>query len=60
NYEARFPQETITALEAMGHTCKKSDEWNRSFGSVNAVRYAPDGTLDGAGDPRRDGKALGF
>lgn len=60
DYEGRIPAETITALEAMGHIPTKSDDWNRSFGSVNSVRYAPDGTLDGAGDPRRDGKALGF
>lgn len=60
SYEARFSEETIKALEAMGHIANKSDEFNRSFGSVNAVRYSPDGTLDGAGDPRRDGKALGF
>lgn len=59
-YEARIPQTVIDRLVEIGHICDKSDDWNRSFGSVNAVRYAPDGTLDGAGDPRRDGKALGF
>lgn len=59
-YETRISQEAIDALADMGMTCEPNDEWNRSFGSVNAVRYAEDGTLDGAGDPRRDGKALGF
>ena len=60
NYESRFSSETIAEMEAKGWTMNASDEFNRSFGSVNAVRYAEDGTLDGAGDPRRDGKALGF
>lgn len=59
-YEDRFPAETITKLEEIGHTMEASDEWDRSFGSVNAVLYNEDGTLEGAGDPRRDGKALGF
>ena len=60
DYEGRFSDETIAEMEALGWTMNKSDDFNRSFGSVNAVRYAEDGTLDGAGDPRRDGKALGF
>ena len=60
NYESRFSSETIAEMEAKGWTMNASDDFNRSFGSVNAVRYAEDGTLDGAGDPRRDGKALGF
>ena len=60
NYETRISQDVIDQLTAMGHICNPDDDWNRSFGSVNAVRYAEDGTLDGAGDPRRDGKALGF
>ncbi|MEY8318651.1 gamma-glutamyltransferase [Oscillospiraceae bacterium 50-58] len=60
DYEGRFSDETIADMESKGWTMNASDEFNRSFGSVNAVRYAEDGTLDGAGDPRRDGKALGF
>ena len=60
NFESRFSDDTIAEMEALGWTMTKSDPFNRSFGSVNAVRYAEDGTLDGAGDPRRDGKALGF
>lgn len=60
SYETRISEDVIAELTKMGHICKPNDEWNRSFGSVNAVRYAEDGTLDGAGDPRRDGKALGF
>lgn len=57
--ETRLDKAVIEALEKMGHTVVATSEWNRSFGSVNAVRYAEDGTLDGGADPRRDGKALG-
>lgn len=59
-YENRFPEATIKALEEKGHTMEESDDWNKSFGSVNAVLFTEDGKLEGAGDPRRDGKALGF
>lgn len=58
-YENRFSEETIKALSDMGHICEPSDEFNKSFGSVNAVKYEKD-ILQGAGDPRRDGKALGY
>ena len=59
-YENRFPEETITRMTEIGHDMVQSDEWDRSMGSVNAVLFNEDGTIDGAGDPRRDGKALGF
>ncbi len=60
DYEGRFSDETIKEMEAKGWTMNVSDDFNRSFGSVNAVRYAEDGTLDGGADPRRDGKALAY
>lgn len=62
-YEDRFSEETIKKLTEMGHNCVKYDPWDRefkNFGSVNAIKYNEDGTLDGAGDPRRDNKAIGF
>ncbi|GAU76116.1 gamma-glutamyltransferase [Fusibacter sp. 3D3] len=58
--ETRVPAEVIAELEAIGHIVKLSDDWSRSFGSVNAVKYLEDGTLEGGADPRRDGKALGY
>lgn len=58
-YENRFSEKTIKALTDMGHICKPSDDFDMSFGSVNAVKYEND-ILQGAGDPRRDGKALGY
>lgn len=60
DYESRFSDETIADMKAKGWNMEASDPFNRGFGSVNAVRYAEDGPLQGAGDPRRDGKALGF
>ncbi|MDK2866405.1 MAG: gamma-glutamyltranspeptidase / glutathione hydrolase [Clostridiales bacterium] len=58
--ESRLDPEVISSLEDMGHIIDMSSEWNRSFGSVNAIKFAEDGVLDGGADPRRDGKALGF
>ena len=52
--------ETLAALEAMGHTVTAQGEWDMFFGGVQGVMYNEDGTLSGAADPRRDGKALGY
>lgn len=59
-YESRFAEDTVNKLKAFGNELEISDEYNRSFGSVNAVMYGEDGTLLGGADPRRDGKALGY
>ena len=53
-------EETVKALEAMGHTMTAKGEWDMFFGGVQGVIYMDDGTLVGAADPRRDGKALGY
>ncbi len=60
SYETRISSDVVDALSKLGHTMKASEEWNRGMGSVQAVLYKNDGTLEGAADPRRDGKALGF
>ncbi len=60
SYETRIDSSVIQKLTEMGHICKEGGAWSRSFGSVQAVRYASDGTMDGAADPRRDGKAIGY
>ena len=60
NVEGQMPADVVAGLEALGHTVKVTAEWNPSAGSANSVVYLEDGTLEGAGDPRRDGKALGF
>jgi gamma-glutamyltranspeptidase/glutathione hydrolase len=58
--ESRLDADVIAGLEAIGHTVETTSEWDRSFGSVNAIKFTDDGILDGGADPRRDGKALGF
>lgn len=58
--ESRIPDKTIKQLEKMGHKVHKTIEWYRGMGSVQAVLYRPDGLLEGAADPRRDGKAIGY
>jgi len=52
--------ETAAALSAMGHAVKDRGAWENDFGGVQGVMYMEDGTLYGAADPRRDGKALGY
>ena len=59
-YETRLNADSIKKLEELGNTEEPNDEFNRSFGSVNAVMYGEDGTLLGGADPKRDGKALGY
>ncbi len=59
-YESRIPKETIEALEAMGHKTKAYPQWHRIMGSLNSVMLLPDGSFEGAADPRRDGKAVGY
>ena len=44
----------------MGHPVKAYDDWNRIMGSVNGCVVLPDGTIEGAADPRRDGLAMGL
>ncbi|MCI9583757.1 MAG: gamma-glutamyltransferase [Clostridium sp.] len=53
-------EETLKKLEEMGHTTTAKGEWDMFFGGVQGVMYNEDGTLTGAADPRRDGKALGY
>lgn len=59
-YEPRIYKKSINKLEEMGHKVVVLDDWDRQMGSVQAVKFENDGTLSGAADPRRDGKALGY
>ncbi|MCW3038955.1 MAG: gamma-glutamyltransferase [Solirubrobacterales bacterium] len=52
------PGADVAALEAAGRRVVAFRERNLFFGGVQAVRRAPDGTLSGAGDPRRGGASL--
>ena len=57
--ERRVGDEVIEALRAMGHKVNVSEVWF-TFPCVQAVARLFDGTLRGAADPRRDGKAAAY
>jgi gamma-glutamyltranspeptidase/glutathione hydrolase len=60
---AALPAETIRALEAMGHHLRAHYDPNALYphiGDVQAIMVMPDGTLQGASDPRRGGAAVGY
>lgn len=54
--DSTTPPATVEALRRRGHEIVKRDGW----GNVNAIVVTPDGQLQGAADPRRDGAAVGF
>lgn len=60
SYENRLSQDVVDELTALGYEMSESDEWNRGFGSVQAILYDEEGTLEGGADPRRDNKAIGY
>jgi gamma-glutamyltranspeptidase/glutathione hydrolase len=55
DFEDRFDGETRAALVAAFPDHRGWAEPSMFFGGVHAVRRAADGTLEGAGDARRDG-----
>ncbi len=57
--ERRVPDAVIEQLKAMGHTMNVGEEWF-TFPCVQGCMRKADGTLKGAADPRRDGKAMGY
>lgn len=55
--EGGYPQETLDALAALGHTVKADyDELVSTFGGINAI-LVQDGLMTGVGSFRRDGGA---
>jgi gamma-glutamyltranspeptidase / glutathione hydrolase len=51
-----FDPATLADLRQRGHNVEQRDYW----GNANAIEQLPDGTLQGAADPRREGTAAGF
>jgi gamma-glutamyltranspeptidase/glutathione hydrolase len=47
---------TIQELRRRGHNIKETEPW----GNANAIVVTPDGTLEGAADPRGEGSPRGF
>jgi gamma-glutamyltranspeptidase/glutathione hydrolase len=55
-------EETISALEAMGHTVQErysAESLYPHIGDIQAILARADGTLEGVSDPRRGGAAVG-
>lgn len=57
--ERRVPDSVIEKLKGMGHEMNTSEIWF-TFPCIQACERRADGSLKGAADPRRDGKALGY
>ncbi|MFQ6030313.1 MAG: gamma-glutamyltransferase, partial [Dehalococcoidia bacterium] len=58
--ESRYSPETLEGLRRRGHELNLLGEWEAS-GSEVMIQVDPDnGALHGAGDPRRDGYAVGW
>jgi gamma-glutamyltranspeptidase/glutathione hydrolase len=59
--ESRIPKATQDALAAKGHKLNLRGEMDLYFGGAQAVMIdRTSGMLKGAGDPRRDGVAVGY
>jgi gamma-glutamyltranspeptidase / glutathione hydrolase len=54
-FEPGWPEDLLEALRRRGHEIEISDE---TWGSVQAIAIAPDGSVVGASDPRRGGSAV--
>jgi gamma-glutamyltranspeptidase/glutathione hydrolase len=58
--ESRFPEAVVDQLKAAGHDVEVLPEaYNEIMGHAGAVVLHPDGTIEGAHDPRSDGGAAG-
>ena len=58
--EDRFPPALVGALKAAGHDVEVVPAFDAMMGHAGAIVRHEDGRLEGAGDPRSDGCAMGF
>ncbi|MEK9645553.1 MAG: gamma-glutamyltransferase, partial [Alphaproteobacteria bacterium] len=58
--EARFDGGLVGDLKAAGHEVEIIDPFSDLMGHAGAVSLGPDGIMEGASDPRADGKAAGI
>ncbi len=58
--EARFDPAVVAALRAAGHEVETIAPFSDDMGHGGAIVLRPDGVMEGAGDPRSDGGAVGF
>jgi gamma-glutamyltranspeptidase/glutathione hydrolase len=57
SFEPGLPGEALSALRALGDQAHAWPDRNLFFGGVHAARRHGDGGMEGAGDPRRGGRA---
>ncbi len=58
--EGRFDPAVADALRAAGHPLRMVGDYDPVMGHAGAIVRHPDGTLEGAADPRGDGCAAGW
>lgn len=58
--EDRIPPDVVAALRQAGHDVEIVPAFDAMMGHAGAIVRRADGTLEGAGDPRSDGVAVGF
>ncbi|GBF25032.1 putative gamma-glutamyltransferase YwrD [bacterium MnTg02] len=58
--ESRFAPDVIKALRAAGHDLEVVGAYDEVMGHAGALVRHPDGSIEGASDPRCDGAAVGF
>jgi len=58
--ESRFRPDVIQALKAAGHDVEVLGPFEETMGHAGALVRHPSGLIEGAADPRSDGRAAGF
>jgi gamma-glutamyltranspeptidase/glutathione hydrolase len=58
--ESRIDPAVIAALRAAGHVVEVVEPYSQLMGHAGAVARHPNGLIEGASDPRSDGRAAGF
>lgn len=58
--ESRFEPAVVDALKARGHEVELVAAYDEVMGHAGALVHRPDGTFEGASDPRSDGAAVGL
>jgi len=57
SFEPGLPDVALSAFRALGEKARAWPDRNLFFGGVHAARRRRDGSMEGAGDPRRGGRA---
>lgn len=59
-FESRIDEQVLRRLRGMGHPVDVRRPMEMYFGGMQIIRIAPDGTIEAASDPRRDGAPAGY